>query len=289
MLKARRFLTYRPRHMLLAGLLPGLILFAGCFSSDFSPSYKEAEIGINIQKICLEECKLKVIPLKAGNTLWIYAPQQRILHAQFGKVADKVFDEELIDKVRNILNSISRVCLSADKSPEFFVLALSDINLGLDYSLTANISDIKRSTAGGVPWTEANKRYVINFELAPNAVGDQTGEHLKIFDIKMADFLSLQIAQRVRMFFQDSEVKKAYTLKEADAAFKYNKFIFNYSVVRISEPKEKIDIAQEILNIITYCFKTYEFKDFEEVEIRDLLGDQSSFYQRGDILSRSIE
>ena len=289
MKRTSRFTANFPKYSLVTGFFLGLILSAGCFSSDFPPSYKEAEIGINIQKICLEEYKLKVIPMRAGNTLWVYAPQQRILHAQFGKVADKVFDEELIDKLRNILNSISRVCLSSDKAPEFFVLVLSDINLGLDYSLTANLMDIKRSTSGGIPWAEANKRYVNGFALAPNAVGDQTGEHLKIFDIKMADFLSDQIAQRVRMFFQEGEAKKVFTLKEANAGFKDNKFIFNYSVVRLSETKEKVDIIQEILNIITYCFKTYEFKDFDGVEIRDLLGNQSSFYESRDVLSKSIE
>ena len=232
---------------------------------------------------------MNVVPLRVGNTLWVYAPQPRLLHPEFGKNPDKIFDEAMIDKARNILTSISRVCLSAEKAPEFFVLVLSDINLGLDYSLTANIMDIKRSAAGGVPWNEANKRYVIGFEQEPKAIGDAKGEHLKVYSIRMRDFLSKQIGQRVRMFFQEEPVKRCFTLKEVDAGFQEDKFILQYTTERISGAKEKINIQREIVFIITYCFKTYGFNDFSRVEIRDLSEGQSSLYDKKDILSRSIE
>ncbi len=264
-------------------------LLAGCFSDDIQPSYKEADIPVNIKKICREEFKLNVAPIRVGNTLWVYAPQPRLLHAEFGKNPEKVFDEELLDKARNILTSISRVLLSSDKAPEFFVLVLSDINLGLDYSLTANILDIKKAAAGGIPWNEANKRYVIGFEQAINAKGDLSGEHLKVYDLKLSEFLSRQIVQRVRMLFQEESIKKYFSLKEVNAGFRNKVFSLEYSMAKKAEQKEKPDIPRAILKSIAYCFKTYDFKDFSRVQIRDLLGGKSVVYESRDIQAISIE
>jgi hypothetical protein len=264
-------------------------LLTGCFPDDILPSYKEADIPVTIKKICREEFKLRVLPIRVGNTLWVYTPQPRLLHADFGKNPEKIFDEDLMDKARNILTSISRVLLSSDEAPEFFVLVLSDINIGLDYSLTAYITDIKKSAAGGIPWNEANKRYVIGFEQSEDAKGDVSGEHLKVYDLKLPEFLSRQIVQRVRMFFQEEPIKKYYSLKEVNAGFKDSVFIFEYSSEKKAEPKEKPDFTQTILNSIAYCFKTYDFKDFSRVKIKDLQGGVINVYESKDIQAISIE
>jgi len=278
-----------PVHWLKLSLVSGGILLAGCFSSDFSPSYKEADIPGAIKKICLEEYKLNVVPTRVGDTLWVYAPQQRLLHAEFGKNPEKVFDEELLNKARNILTSISRVLISSDKAPEFFVLVLSDINIGLDYSLTVDILDIKKSASGGIPWNEANKRYVLGFEQAIMAIGDTTGKHLKLYDIKLPEFLSRQIVQRVRMLFQEERIKNYFSLKDASAGFQNNIFTFEYSMVKKAESPKKMNISKDIFYNIAYCFKSYDFKDFSRVEIKDLLGDESAVYESKDILTRPIE
>jgi hypothetical protein len=276
-----------------AGLVFSLIfcsfLLTGCFPDDILPSYKEADIPVTIKKICREEFGISVRPIRVGNTLWVYAPQSRLLHADFGKNPDKIFDEALLDKARNILTSISRVLLSSDKAPEFFVLVLSDINIGLDYSLTANIMDIKKSAAGGIPWNEANKRYVIGFEQADKAKGDISGEHIKVYDLRMTEFLSRQISQRVRMFFQEEPIKKYFSLKDVSAGFQDKVFTFEYSTDKKAEPKEKPDITRAILNSIAYCFKAYDFKDFSRVKIKDLQGGAINVYESKDIQAVSIE
>ena len=264
-------------------------LSAGCFPDDIQPSYKEADIPVTIKKICREECSINVRPIRVGNTLWVYAPQPRLLHADFGKNPDKIFDEALLDKARNILTSISRVLLSSDKAPEFFILVLSDINIGLDYSLTANILDIKKSAAGMIPWNEANKRYVIAFEQSIDAKGDVRGDHLKVYDIKLPEFLSRQIAQRVRMLFQEEAIKKYFSLKDVSAGFRDRVFAFEYSMDKKAEPKEKPDIPRAILNIIAYCFKSYDFKDFSRVKIKDLQGGAINVYDSRDVQAISIK
>jgi hypothetical protein len=285
----RFFKLPREKRVLFSGAVVCCLLSAGCFSTDFAPTYKEADIPVSIKKICREEYQLNVVPIRVGNTLWVYAPQPRLLHAEFGKNPEKIFDEQMVDKARNILTSISRVLLSSDNAPEFSVLVLSDINIGLDYSLTAYLQDIKRSAAGGLPWTESNKRYVIGFEQAVKAIGDTRGEHLKIYDIKLPEFLARQIIQRIRMFSQEEAVKKYFTLKEVNASFKDKVLSIEYSMDRLSQPKEQIDISKRILDIVTYCFKTYEFKEFRQVRIHDLVGGRTAVYESKDIWSRSIE
>ncbi len=262
---------------------------SGCFSANFPPSFNESDISASIIKICREEYKFEVVPIVSGKTLWVYAPQERLLHADFGKDPDKIFDETIIEKARNILTSISRVLLSSQKAPDFFVLVLSDIKLGLDYSLTANLMDIKRSAAGGIPWTDANKRYVIGFEQSVSGIGDTRGEHLNVYDINMAEFLSRQIAQRARMFFQDERIKKKLKLKDISVVFKDDKFVLEYSISGLSGGDEELDVPAEILAIVTYCIKTYEFKDFSEVAIKDLAQDKSSVYENKEIWAKSIE
>lgn len=264
-------------------------LLSGCFSANFPPSFNEADIPSSIIKICREEYKLEVLPILSGKTLWVYAPQERLLHADFGKDPDKIFDDTIIEKARNILTSISRVLLSSDKAPEFFVLVLSDIKLGLDYSLTANFMDIKRSAAGGIPWSDANKRYVMGFEQSVNGIGDTRGEHLKVYDISLAEFLSRQIAQRMRIFFQDERVKKIFKMKEINAVFNDGKLTIDYSISRISVEDKELNISEEILAIVTYCIKSYEFKDFSEVVIKDLTQNKSSVYLNKEIWAKSIE
>ncbi len=274
------------------GFLLGLfccVFLAGCFSSDFQASYKEKDIPEHIKKICREEFNLDVLIIRSGKTLWVYSPQERLLHAEFGKNPEKIFDEGIIDKARNILTSISRVLLSSDNAPEYFVLVISDINSGMDYFLTAKLEDIKKSASGGLPWSEANKRYVFGFEQNIKAIGDVTGAHLNIYDIKWSEFLSRQIMQRVRMVLQEERIKKYLAFKEANAGFRDKEFVFEYTLERVSEQKGKINISDDILNVITYCFKTYEFKDFSRVVIKSVSEGQSSIYENKDIWARPIE
>jgi len=228
------------------------------------------EIAHQIEKICQEEYNLKVITKSSSNTLWIYAPLPRIIHKDFGIDKEKFLDEEMVDKLRNILITVGRVFLSAENPPEFYSLVASDINLGIDYTLIGNTLDIKKSYAGFIPWTEANRRYVIKVELNLKALGDQTGEHLDPYDIKMEDFLTQQITQRIGMRFQDEELKKYFQVEKVNGNFNKDTstFEFEYAIKKLIESKVKVE--DEIIKIISYVLNSYEFDRFLMVEIKDL-------------------
>jgi hypothetical protein len=248
--------------------LLSLSLYVCSCSTQIEPTYKEKDIPSFVKQICKEEYQLDVTTQETPNTLWIYAPLPKIIHKDFGKNKDKFLDEEMAEKLRNMLTTIGRVILSADKTPEFYCLVASDINIGIDYILTGNALDIKKSYAGFIPWPEANRRYVIDVRLNTEAISDTTGSHIQPYEIKMEDFLARQIAQRIHIYLQEEENKKYFQVEKMAGSFYEDTFSFEYAIKQLQPPK--IDIKKEMLNIASYVMQTYEFDKFLMVEIKDL-------------------
>ena len=265
------------------------ILLYGCFDNPLEPTYKEKDISYFVKQICKDEYRLDVTTKRTATTLWIYAPLTKILDKEYGIKEDKIFDEEMLDKLRNILTTIGRVLISSDNAPEFFALLASDINIGIDYIVIGNVLDIKKSYAGFLPWTEANRRYVIKLKLDPEAIGDTTGKHLEAYDVKLPDFLSEQIAQRIGVQFQEEGRKKYFKVDKAEGKFLNDTFILEYAIQQIAKPDKEIDIKKEILNTITYCIKTYEFKDFSLLELTDLVRQDKLVLNKAAIWARPTE
>lgn len=287
MMKLKPFLRNSARPALLFSLLTTLFIY-GC-SGQIEPTYKEKDIPYLVEKICKKEYNLDVTTRRKPTTLWIYAPLSKILHKDYGLKEDKIFDEDVAAKLRNILTTIGRVLISSDNTPDFFALLASDVKLGLDYTIIGSALDIKKSYSGFVPWTEANRRYVIRFELSPAAIGDQTGEHLKAYNITLPRFLAEQIAQRIYAKFQDEETKKYFKVERCAGKFDAGKFIFEYNIKQIASPAKKIDIGKTALDVITYCIKTYEFKDFLGAEITDLITQDTLELNQAAIWARPTE
>ncbi|MDO8661891.1 MAG: hypothetical protein Q7K98_01545 [Candidatus Omnitrophota bacterium] len=250
-------------------LVSAAIILSGC-SGKIEPTYKEKDIPYLIKKICKEEYNLDVTTQRTNATIWIYAPLNKILSKDYGIKEDKIFDEEIMDKMRNIITTIGRVLISSDNTPDFFVFLASDIKLGIDYTMIGNVLDIKKSYADFIPWTEANRRFVNKFKLSPESIGDTSGFHFVPSDIKLEDFLSEQIAQRIGSRFQDEELKSYFKVDKSEGKFSDGIFSFEYSVTQTAKPKKPIDIKNEALKIISYCLKTYEFTNFSGVTLMDL-------------------
>ncbi len=285
MMKLKRSLKKRTKYALLYTSILSVILLSGC-ANRIEPTYKEKDIPYIVQKICKDEYNLDVTTQRTKNTLWIYAPLNKILHKEYGLKEDKVFDEGITDKLRNIITTIGRVLISSNNTPEFFALLASDIKLGIDYTMIGNVLDIKKSYAEFIPWTEANRRYVVKFKLSPEAIGDTTGFHFIPYDIKLADFLAEQIAQRTGAEFQTEELKNYFKVEKTDGKFTNKVFSFEYSISGVSPPNKTIDIQNEILRIITYCLKTYEFTNFSGITLKDLRTQETIGLSKAAILAR---
>jgi hypothetical protein len=272
--------------LLFCSLLVPIFLY-GC-STRIEPTYKEKDIPYLVKNICKDEYNLDVVTQRTGSTLWIYAPLQKILHEDYGVNKDKIFDEGMVEKLRNILTTIGRVLISSDNTPEFYALVASDVNLGLDYAIIGNALDIKKSYSGFLPWTEANRRYLLRLRMSPEAIGDQTGYHVEAYDIQLPEFLAEQISQRIGAEFQDENMKKYFQVEKSDGIFSDNAFYFEYSIKQIAKPEKEIDVRKRVLDIITYCIKSYEFKDFSEVVLTDLLTQDKLNLNQGAIWGRPL-
>ena len=249
-----------------------LLLITGCSSPHIEPTYKEEDIPLHIKKICKEEYNLEVFTKRSGNTLWVYAPLERIINKNYADDPDEIFDEQTSEKLRQIHSTIGRVIVSSDNVPDFYCFVASDTTeIGVDYIIIANTLDIKKSYAHFIPWTEVNRRYVIKLQLNPAALRDQTGEHIEPFDIELKDFLTAQIAQRISVKLQKERFKPYFELVSIEAGLEDEVFKLAYALKEIKPPEEKINIQREILTIINYVFQTYEFEDFRSVEIEDLV------------------
>jgi hypothetical protein len=286
MMRLKLFLRSLVRPALLFSFL--LYNLAGCQNHEIQPTYKEENLTALVKQICKDEYNLEVITGRTPTTLWVYAPLQKILHKDYGKTSDKFFDEEVIENLRHILTTIGRVLISSDRTPEFFVLAASDINIGIDYALIANVLDIKKTYAGFLPFTETQKRYVIKLNLAPEAIGDTTGRHILISDIKLSDFLAQQIAQRISAQFQTEALKKYFKIDKSEGMFDNGRFIFAYSVQQTAKPEKAINVMKEILDTATFCIKTYEFRDFNTLEINDLVTQDKLVLSQQEIWARPL-
>jgi len=284
-MKSRRFSRNSAKSVLLLVSVFFAVWLQGC-STDIPPTYQEKDIPYLVKKICKEEYGLNVTTRRTQTTLWIYAPVEKILHKDYGVKEDKIFDEELSDKLRNILTTIGRVLISSDNTPEFYALQTSDIDLGIDYTMIGSALDTKKSYSGFIPWTEANRRYVIKFKLAPEAVNDKTGAHVKYYDITMAEFLTDQIAQRIGAAFQDENMRKYFEVQKSEGQFKDGTFRFIYAIKQIGNPPEPVSIRKKIIEIATYCIQTYDFKDFTAIEFVDELKDDTLLLNRGAMWAR---
>lgn len=261
---------------------------SGCQNS-LEPTFKEENIPYLVKQICKDEYKLDVITQRTETTLWIYVPLAKILDKDYGKKEGAFFDEELTDKLRNILSTVGRVVLSSDKAPEFFALWASDINIGLDYIIIGNVLDIKKAYAESLPFTELNKRYVMKFTVNPEAVQDTAGRHLKLYNIRLPDFLAQQMVQRISVEFQGEGLKKYFKVEKIDGIFNNDAFILEYSIKPLAKPDKTIDVTKEILSTITYCIKIYDFQDFSRVEINDLVTQEKLVLNKAAILERPTE
>ena len=248
-----------------------LLIIAGC-STEITPTYREKDIPYQVKKICKEEYSLDVVTTRTSTTLWIYAPVDKILHAEYGTNEEKFFDDSISEKFRNILTTIGRVIVSADTTPEFYALIASDIKLGIDYIMIGSTLDLKKSYAGILPWPEANRRYVMDLKPSPESIGDTQGEHFTAYDITLPNFLAAQIAQRIGMRFRDVDCKDYFKVEKSEGGFLNGAFEFDYSITQLSIPPKNIDIdiEREAFAIVAYCLRTYEFTQFSEVRFNNL-------------------
>jgi len=257
--------------------LLSLILISSCaFEEEQLYSKNEAE-GEFI-RICKEEYEWGVNTKFIGNTLWIYLPSQKDIFkfkanrfAQISKCmavylkgdfAEEEFyfeyqfmpvhktekdrgytyvlSDEVNEDFRSLLNVIYRVYLNAEEQPEFYVIVIADIVNGVEFIYTIYNEDLKMAFNNAIASEEQYKRFLQDIRGDLRIINDSTGRHLTYQEISFSQFLTEQIAQRIRYEFASADFDSC------------------------SRPEEKI------LNIFSYVLRTYEFGDFQKITLKNL-------------------
>lgn len=286
-MKSKRFLKSSVKAGL--KLLP-LILFLSACNSSVSPSFIKEDISNAVKDICKKEYKLDVVTKVVGSTLWVYLPleniiikpdkpekytekflledqknflDEKILKVNYlikpipekEKLQEMVLDKSVNEKIFNVLQVIRRVLFSMDNFEKdkflFFCIVTADIVNGFEIKQIFYLRDLKKLSFGLMSQTEYQHRIVQNTALSPLAIGDKNGAYLGYRDIAIEEFIADQIQNRIKLKFQKPEVEK-------DA-----------------------DIDKEILKIIAYTLKAYEYNNYNFVEISNLVsGTKNIFNQK---------
>ncbi|MBI5024759.1 MAG: hypothetical protein HZC18_07165 [Candidatus Omnitrophica bacterium] len=264
-------------------ILPGLL--AGCSRATPSAPRPLSEAHQKFLKICREEHKLKVVLKPLQNTLWIYVPfnddLMKISSTAEGmrksdtreerpavKYLESVYSDRRFkitydihpDKnylqspgyrlgyssayqeiSQQILTSVSRAYFEPTDAPQFFVTVIADVKNGVEMENIFYLDDLKRYMAfGALPQEEFLKRSIYEARGKSDWIGDTQGRHLAYNEMTMPEFLAKQMSTRI--------------------SFKFQKSSFPPSA----------DTRGEILNAVVETLKSYNFTDFNYVELRDL-------------------
>jgi hypothetical protein len=154
-------------------LLSGMMLVSGCSTNSYpAEKIKDALLEICRQEYGIEDIDVKVI----GQTIGVYLPLKKLFAADFkeaavtGKVRnlETLFEPspEALEKVEDVLFSISRVILSTDRDLKFYVLQATDTEkTGMQLVLSGYVNDIKRVRVWDISRNEYRKRVIHELRL----------------------------------------------------------------------------------------------------------------------------
>lgn len=135
-------------------------------------SYPADRIKEALVDICKKEYGIDHIEVRiAGDTIGVYLPLDKLFATDFkgsviaGKVRnlETLFEPspEAMDKVEDVLFSISRVLLSTDHAFKFYILQATDVaNTGLQLVLKGYVDDVKRVRVWDISRDEYRKRVI---------------------------------------------------------------------------------------------------------------------------------
>jgi hypothetical protein len=249
-------------------------LFSSCIKVN-DPYYPAEIIPQEITKICQKEYSLDVKVNIFEDTLWLYIPLQRFVD-QTGEV-----DQDFINTLNHVMLSISRVIMSTELPPQFYVIVASDTkDVGADYILVGYILDVKRYLYNFISREEFSKRQVVNYGLNPEALGDIKGEHVKFRNIMLNAFILAQIEQRIALRFEEDNLLSKFKIQEIKTIPQDNNIKFILDIKGTDNFKYDVDFANIALKTIAYVFFAYDFKEFETVTIVDSYSGKTNIYNR---------
>lgn len=258
-----------------------LPFLAGCMIK----SYPAETLKEDLKKICKKEYGVEEIDVKiVDNTIGVYLPLKKLFATDFkeaavsGKVRnlETLFEpsEQALEKVEDVLFSISRVLLSTDIELEFYVLQATDIEkTGLQLVLSGYVDDIRRVRIWDISRGEYRKRVVHELRLNRAVRWHQPVraffDSLPVLDVEKIRnlyFHNLLPAGAIQTLFlnlllepgQQGPAMEWDILEIRSAPFQNNEVLV-YTKVLPHEPKkdaagENVPAAERVYPVLSYLF-----------------------------------
>jgi hypothetical protein len=266
------------KNVLLTALFSILILlYCSC---SVSPTYSRKDIESVITKICKEEFNIEVKVWEKGDTIWIYAPFDKILGE------DNQLDKKVSEGMRRIFLSLRRVILSMDTPPKFYAFVVSDIKtIGADLYYIDFIPDMIKFNMEFISINEMQEREVFFNSLNPQALGDKEGKHISTYEITMGEFIAYLIKQKMERTFTSPEVKDNFKINESRTNYYHGRIEITFDIM-VQKYKEGLPYPfDEAVNITKKFLKIYEFpEDIKEIEIKDTFNKKNRFYTKRSLM-----
>lgn len=264
-------------------VLFGLALLPACH-----PSYSRRAVGNKIKELAKIDYDLQVSVVDVGQTINVRYEVPNVV----GELASE--DQKLAKNIDNLMVVLSRVVLSADDPPDFFVVDVADAdNPGLHFVLTRYVDDLRKMMAEGLSRSSFTDRLLMEFVINGKRVpydpyemdlvrlmlmgaeasysGPQEEKEFETDEVSYPDFLAKVSANTMRRLFRENEKKVGgYVLRKVEAQFgsgKFEIFLDLVSKPRAKAPANWIDVkilpwvAKEAGNI----FNSYRFKGFDSI------------------------
>jgi hypothetical protein len=140
----------------------------------------------------------------------------------------------------NLFTAVTETLLDPKTPISFIVMTITDIKKGIEARYTFYLEDYRKASVEGIPFDEFSKRVLQESKGSTDFIGDEIGQHLEYNDIRMPDFLTKQMVNRIRFKFSQSDFP----------------------------PQENYEEA--IIGVIADTTRYYNFKDFKEVRTNDV-------------------
>lgn len=290
------------------------VVAAGCLVvvtlASCGPTYPKERFSESIVRICQKEYKLDVKVETVGKTVAIYLPLSDLIDFTFA------ISKTASDKINDVILSVSRVSLSTNAQYDFYCVIAHDTRIPeIQIVIIKSVDDVKRFLLNDISRSEYSKRMLIDIRMSPQAQKERAikeifekmrldrkwqdqvmndffrseptalgdigywGGRFYVKDISLGEFLSEQIASRVKIEFREKkDLTEAFTVKTSKGSYlgragnKY--FKIETSVERrlakgVGEEDRVRRIFETILTVAADVIHGYRFDDFEYLEAVD--------------------
>jgi len=243
----------------------GLVLAVGCSAA---PTYPKARLAHDLQALFADD-HLKTAVRVLNHTLAVGLEYPDTLSQHNGQLG---IGPALDEAARKVITDIHRVLLSSDADVRFYVLLISDPKSpGVYFGMVRYMDDVRRANANMLDTPEILARTILDFKF----VGPQRMPTIDQYvhgDIRLEEFLSMQLAQRIQMqLTADLQNTGVANVGPCGGTFEHGEFAFSLDVAPLTtNPLDERTIQKVFMtstNVITKVLSSYHFDRFNAIRL----------------------